>query len=237
MMFELLCVLADARRGPPVSRLERPARAGGLAREPAAAIRRLLVRLVLVVLLAPPALLLVYRFLPVPITPLMLIRLGARRGAAQGLGAARGDRAGAAPGGGRGRGQSVLRARRLRLGGAQGRGRSAICAPASGRAAPARSPCRPPRTCSCGPTAACCARGSRPGSRRRSSCSGPSAGSSRSISTSPRWGPASMAPRPPRAPISASRRRDLGRIEAALLAAVLPNPAACGRRPDRPPIC
>ena len=32
-------------------------------------------RVLLVVLLAPPALLLVYRFLPVPVTPLMLIRL------------------------------------------------------------------------------------------------------------------------------------------------------------------
>ena len=38
-------------------------------------IRRSLVRIALVALLAPPALLLVCRFLPVPITPLMVIRL------------------------------------------------------------------------------------------------------------------------------------------------------------------
>ena len=39
-------------------------------------IRHLLVRALLVALLAPPVLLLTYRFLPPPITPLMLIRLG-----------------------------------------------------------------------------------------------------------------------------------------------------------------
>ena len=37
--------------------------------------RRVLVVGLLIVLLAPSALLLVYRFLPVPITPLMVIRL------------------------------------------------------------------------------------------------------------------------------------------------------------------
>ncbi len=40
-------------------------------------------RLALVVLLAPPALLLVYRFLPVPLTPLMLIRIGQGEGLAK----------------------------------------------------------------------------------------------------------------------------------------------------------
>ncbi len=46
-------------------------------------VQRILLRLGLVVLLAPPALLLVYRFLPVPITPLMLIRLGQGEGLAK----------------------------------------------------------------------------------------------------------------------------------------------------------
>jgi monofunctional biosynthetic peptidoglycan transglycosylase len=40
----------------------------------------MLLRIGLVALLAPPALLLIYRFLPVPITPLMLIRLGQGEG-------------------------------------------------------------------------------------------------------------------------------------------------------------
>jgi len=43
-------------------------------------IRYLLVRIGLVALLAPPVLLLAYRFLPPPITPLMLIRLGEGEG-------------------------------------------------------------------------------------------------------------------------------------------------------------
>jgi monofunctional biosynthetic peptidoglycan transglycosylase len=43
-------------------------------------IRYLLVRTLLVALLAPPVLLLAYRFLPPPITPLMLIRLGEGEG-------------------------------------------------------------------------------------------------------------------------------------------------------------
>jgi monofunctional biosynthetic peptidoglycan transglycosylase len=43
-------------------------------------IRHLLIRVFLVVLLAPPVLLLAYRFLPPPITPLMLIRLAEGEG-------------------------------------------------------------------------------------------------------------------------------------------------------------
>ena len=43
-------------------------------------LRRILLRIVLVALLAPPALLLIYRFVPVPVTPLMLIRLGQGEG-------------------------------------------------------------------------------------------------------------------------------------------------------------
>jgi monofunctional glycosyltransferase len=42
--------------------------------------RRLLIRVVLIALLAPPALLVAYRFLPPPITPLMLIRLAEGEG-------------------------------------------------------------------------------------------------------------------------------------------------------------
>jgi monofunctional glycosyltransferase len=62
-----------------------PSRPGALASRSSAArrrpsraarrLRRILLGGLLVVLLAPPALLLVYRFLPVPITPLMVIRL------------------------------------------------------------------------------------------------------------------------------------------------------------------
>ncbi|MGH6897155.1 MAG: monofunctional biosynthetic peptidoglycan transglycosylase [Geminicoccaceae bacterium] len=52
--------IAGARR--------RSSRAGGR-------LRRILLGVLLALLLAPPALLLVYRFLPVPITPLMVIRL------------------------------------------------------------------------------------------------------------------------------------------------------------------
>ena len=43
-------------------------------------IRRLLFKVLLVALLAPPALLLAYRFLPPPVTPLMLIRLAEGEG-------------------------------------------------------------------------------------------------------------------------------------------------------------
>ncbi len=43
-------------------------------------IRRILLGIGLVALLAPPAMLLIYRFVPVPITPLMLIRLGQGEG-------------------------------------------------------------------------------------------------------------------------------------------------------------
>ena len=41
---------------------------------------RIVLGVVLVALLAPPALLLIYRFVPVPVTPLMLIRLGEGEG-------------------------------------------------------------------------------------------------------------------------------------------------------------
>jgi monofunctional glycosyltransferase len=53
-------------------------RAAAPARRPAAArsgLRRVLVIGLLIFLLAPPVLLLIYRFLPVPITPLMVMRL------------------------------------------------------------------------------------------------------------------------------------------------------------------
>jgi monofunctional biosynthetic peptidoglycan transglycosylase len=61
----------SARSGEPRNRM--PGRLAGR-------IRYLLVRIGLVVLLVPAALLLAYRFLPVPITPLMLIRLGQGEG-------------------------------------------------------------------------------------------------------------------------------------------------------------
>ena len=60
----------------------RPASLGSRAAAPrprsalsGSGVRRVLVAGLLIVLLVPPALLLVYRFLPVPITPLMVIRL------------------------------------------------------------------------------------------------------------------------------------------------------------------
>jgi monofunctional biosynthetic peptidoglycan transglycosylase len=72
-----------ARRG----RSEADGRARGQARSAGGAraglrgrIRFILVRVALVLLLAPPLLLLVYRFVPPPITPLMLIRLGEGEG-------------------------------------------------------------------------------------------------------------------------------------------------------------
>ena len=156
----------------------------------------------------------------------MLIRLGQGEGAATRTGCrSSADRAGAGRGGGRRRGQPLLRALGLRLAGAQGRDRGLARRRAS-RAAPARSRCRPRRTCSSGPTAACCARRSRRRSRRRSSCSGPSGGSSRSISTSSSSGPASTAPRPRRSSYFGKPAAELDPREAALLAAALPSPGA-----------
>jgi monofunctional biosynthetic peptidoglycan transglycosylase len=60
------------RRGPALCHLEALPRAGARRGQ---GLRRALLGGLLIVLLAPPALLLVYRFLPVPITPLMVIRL------------------------------------------------------------------------------------------------------------------------------------------------------------------
>jgi monofunctional glycosyltransferase len=60
------------------SRPASPARTIAARRRPARArgrVRRVLLVVLLVVLLGPPALLLIYRFLPVPLTPLMVIRL------------------------------------------------------------------------------------------------------------------------------------------------------------------
>ena len=65
-----------ARPASPRARLvARPA-----TRTLAGRIRRLLFKVLLVALLAPPALLLAYRFLPPPVTPLMLIRLAEGEG-------------------------------------------------------------------------------------------------------------------------------------------------------------
>jgi monofunctional biosynthetic peptidoglycan transglycosylase len=65
----------------PASRQRRQVAAARPAlRTLAGRIRYLLVRTLLVALLAPPVLLLVYRFLPPPITPLMLIRLAEGEG-------------------------------------------------------------------------------------------------------------------------------------------------------------
>jgi monofunctional biosynthetic peptidoglycan transglycosylase len=50
------------------------------ARTLAGRVRQILLRIGLIALLAPPALLLIYRFVPVPITPLMLIRLAQGEG-------------------------------------------------------------------------------------------------------------------------------------------------------------
>ena len=80
--------------------------------------------------------------------------------------------------------------------GRSSRGRSTPCSPARAPAAPARSPCRPRRICSSGPAGISCARRSKPGSPRRSSCCGRSAGSWRSISTSSSSGRGSTGPRP-----------------------------------------
>jgi monofunctional biosynthetic peptidoglycan transglycosylase len=68
-----------ARPASPQARLvARPA-----TRRLAGRIRHLLIRVSLVALLAPPLLLLAYRFLPPPITPLMLIRLAEGEGLAK----------------------------------------------------------------------------------------------------------------------------------------------------------
>ncbi len=65
----------------PAARAETtPAHRRGAARTLAGRVRRILLRILLVALLAPPLLLLIYRFLPVPLTPLMLIRLGQGEG-------------------------------------------------------------------------------------------------------------------------------------------------------------
>jgi len=53
-----------------------PARRRGALRTLGGRIRTIVLRILLAALLVPPALLLVYRFLPPPVTPLMLIRLG-----------------------------------------------------------------------------------------------------------------------------------------------------------------
>ena len=61
---------------PPAARAEkRPGHRRGALRRLWRRVRPICLRIVLVAVLAPPALLLIYRFLPVPITPLMLIRL------------------------------------------------------------------------------------------------------------------------------------------------------------------
>jgi monofunctional glycosyltransferase len=52
------------------------ARGGSPIRTFGRRIRIVILRLLLIALLAPPALLLIYRFVPPPVTPLMLIRLG-----------------------------------------------------------------------------------------------------------------------------------------------------------------
>ena len=74
----------SARRDPlpmPRPRRPAPARESSVARGSALTtfgrrIRHILVRLALVALLAPPLILLLYRVVPPPVTPLMLIRLG-----------------------------------------------------------------------------------------------------------------------------------------------------------------
>ena len=61
---------------PSAARAEaRPGRRRGAPSRLWRRVRPVFLRIVLAALLAPPALLLVYRFVPVPITPLMLIRL------------------------------------------------------------------------------------------------------------------------------------------------------------------
>jgi monofunctional biosynthetic peptidoglycan transglycosylase len=65
----------------PAARAERNAAGRRSAvRTLAGRVRQILVWIGLVALLAPPALLLLYRFVPVPLTPLMLIRLGQGEG-------------------------------------------------------------------------------------------------------------------------------------------------------------
>ena len=64
--------------------LKKAATGAAAVRTFARRVRRILLRLGLVALLAPPAVPLIYRFLPVPITPLMLIRLWPGRGPGQG---------------------------------------------------------------------------------------------------------------------------------------------------------
>jgi monofunctional glycosyltransferase len=66
---------------PPAARADNKPRRGGGRR--AGRLRHILVRIALALLLLPPALLLIYRFLPVPVTPLMLIRLGQGEGLAK----------------------------------------------------------------------------------------------------------------------------------------------------------
>ena len=138
------------------------------------------------------------------------------------------------------RGARVLPSSRVRLGRRSRRPGSAIDAAAAGWSAPARSRCRPRKTCSCGPAATGCARGSKPGSRSGSNWPGASGGLSRSISTSSNGAPAFTAPRPPREHYFDKPAAELSRREAARLAAVLPDPldrSASSPGPGRAPAC
>ena len=58
------------------ARRKEPARGRDRVRTLGGRVRHIVLRVLLVALLAPPLLLLVYRFVPPPVTPLMLIRLG-----------------------------------------------------------------------------------------------------------------------------------------------------------------
>ena len=68
------------RSRPGSPRRRHPAETRRQPRTPLARVRRLALWLLLGLLLAPPALLLLYRFVPVPLTPLMVIRLAEGEG-------------------------------------------------------------------------------------------------------------------------------------------------------------
>ena len=107
MMFELLCVLADAAAA------RKPRQRIAAARAAPAAHRRRRRRQIILSAAGRPAGAACgpagLPFVPPPMTPLMLIRLGRGRSAAQGVAAARRHRGGLARGRGRGRGQPLLR--------------------------------------------------------------------------------------------------------------------------------
>ena len=207
---------------PSVARAEAgPGRRRGVLSRRWRRVRPVFLRIVLAALLAPTALLLIYRFLPVPITPLMLIRLVQGEGLRKDWVPLEQIAPALA--------ESVVASednqfcehfgfdwRALRL-------EAAPTLPASGRAAPARSPSRPRRTCSCGRAGACCAsvRGAAHASDR---AAWPKQRIVEVYLNVVELGPGVYGAEAAARRYFAKPAAKLSRREAALLAAVLPNP-------------